>query len=539
MIFRLQIMLYQWFRAVEKKLLINLKVKDADIGDELFTNFSRKINYLFENTRSVCITQSYAEPDANGKWSTAAWAMRYNHRDSLYSNQRKWLTEVGIRQISSEVCIVHVLLRYEADKHLLIESEYENTPIPTIPNFVKNLIKSDRYIVSLDEKFILSCLKSPLVVTSAEWLNSLFVWLHDLRRKSVVIILNGTKNETLAHALHTQLSGKVVVVVLADSDEMQQCMRESSNEHFIPYNGMRIFYPQEGSSRMSGYNRWFYPEEIESNLENIIRNMLSVYEIRNAAAVHSIDEVRNLITVSNLKHKINLLQLRDEAEETENQEGTDEHDIDYWKNLYEEEKLQNDEVLRLCFESDSKKEKAEQALYAKDVVIQDLVSKLDNASSIGRVLASMAYPKRLIDVVNFMEHMFPGRLVFLDSAKQSAENYSTYKALDIAWEMFVDIGVKLYNLKFREKNFNEREFKQLTRFDFSMKESATTQKNAALMREREVQYKDGVYNISPHLKYGVMPPKCLRIHIAFVESEGVILIGYVGDHMNTAGTRKI
>lgn len=52
----------------------------------------------------------------------------------------------------------------------------------------------------------------------------------------------------------------------------------------------------------------------------------------------------------------------------------------------------------------------------------------------------------------------------------------------------------------REKNFNEQEFKQLTRFDFSMKESATTQKNAALMREREVQYKDGVYNISPHFE---------------------------------------
>lgn len=40
LIFRLRIKLYQCFRAVEKKLLINLKVKD--IGDELFTNFSRK-----------------------------------------------------------------------------------------------------------------------------------------------------------------------------------------------------------------------------------------------------------------------------------------------------------------------------------------------------------------------------------------------------------------------------------------------------------------------------------------------------------------
>ena len=55
---------------------------------------------------------------------------------------------------------------------------------------------------------------------------------------------------------------------------------------------------------------------------------------------------------------------------------------------------------------------------------------------------------------------------------------------------------------------------------------------------RRIEHDGSEYDISPHIKHGSRAPKMLRIHFAFDEQNKRIVVGYVGEHMDTAGTKR-
>lgn len=534
----LQKRLYKWFRQKEKRLADTIGApQDNRIDRQFFQNFSRKVIHTFFKTKSLCRTVAYVEPTENGKLQTSAWAMRYIHGDSQLTYSRKWHIDVGIREISNTVCMVNVLLKYEADKYCLLKVEGDHQPVPTIPNFVRQLVVSNTCDVALDEQFVLTCQNAPLYTNAPQTADNVFCWIQDYRRKYVIIVFNGNSCKDQALELQKNLVGKALVVVLGDGHDMGAYLSSLPTDLYVPYNGMRVFYPMDDYTNMGAVNRKVRASEIEANMEEITRNMLASFELHNSLAIRSIEDVYSLIATSQFKHKLNLI--KQEKEAVENSHPLDQsEEIARLEEELSQRTEENEYILAQCVELEGKATTYRKRIDCKDGKILELETKLRRASTLGLELARATYPKRLIDVVDYVEQLLSDRIVILEKAKKSAAEYSDFSHPDIAWNMLSDIGIKIYDLKYREGNFSEEAVRSLSRFAFSMSESSTSQGDAALMKEREIEYQGKTFVIKPHLKYGSTPPKCLRVHFAFDEQENKIVIGYIGPHLTTAGTKR-
>ena len=84
----------------------------------------------------------------------------------------------------------------------------------------------------------------------------------------------------------------------------------------------------------------------------------------------------------------------------------------------------------------------------------------------------------------------------------------------------------------------EKAFVEATGYELAMSESGSTNRDAKLSRMRRIEHDGSEYDISPHIKHGSRAPKMLRIHFAFDEQNKRIVVGYVGEHMDTAGTKR-
>ena len=82
------------------------------------------------------------------------------------------------------------------------------------------------------------------------------------------------------------------------------------------------------------------------------------------------------------------------------------------------------------------------------------------------------------------------------------------------------------------------EFQRRSGFELSLTEGKMTKKDQALAGLRKITFEGRQWNVSPHVKYGTKPPKCLRVHFALDTDEQRVIVGYCGDHMKTAGTKR-
>lgn len=155
-------------------------------------------------------------------------------------------------------------------------------------------------------------------------------------------------------------------------------------------------------------------------------------------------------------------------------------------------------------------------------------------------LATLPFPNKLIDILNYFRDLLPQRLIVHESAIKSAEAHTSFKDINRAWNMLSVLTTTLYNKKFEENSLvDERQFKDDTGFELSMTEGKMTKKDPKLDALRKTVYDGKVYDTYPHLKWGGKPPKCLRLHFTFIEEEKKILIGYFGEHLENYSTGKM
>ena len=81
-------------------------------------------------------------------------------------------------------------------------------------------------------------------------------------------------------------------------------------------------------------------------------------------------------------------------------------------------------------------------------------------------------------------------------------------------------------------------FTQKTGFELAWTETKQTKRDNKLMALRRIGYRGQQVDITPHVKWGNKPPKCLRVHF-WVDRDGTqLVIGHCGDHLNTYGTHR-
>jgi hypothetical protein len=143
-------------------------------------------------------------------------------------------------------------------------------------------------------------------------------------------------------------------------------------------------------------------------------------------------------------------------------------------------------------------------------------------------------PRNLLDVLDLVHRSYIERIVATDAARASAEE-ADFQDPFIAWRLLRGLAVVLPDLM-RSSVDIPREFQARTGFELSLTESKTTRGDSKLMKRRTAEFLGRQIQEHGHVKFGNRPPKLLRVHFAF---HGSVVITHCGNHLDTAGTRRL
>lgn len=164
----------------------------------------------------------------------------------------------------------------------------------------------------------------------------------------------------------------------------------------------------------------------------------------------------------------------------------------------------------------------------------------------GAALASMEQvPRSVADALALAGEAWPDRLCVLPSAEKSAQEYQGPMGAADAWEMLRAAARDLWELRFVE-GVDKRladEFKLRSGLELSVCETSQTRNQPDLMASRMVEYRGENVSIEPHIKSrGRKTGKktaLLRLYFHLDDERKLVVVGRLGAHMRTAGTRRM
>lgn len=510
--------------------------------------FFRKLDsYLFSRSGSTLRTGCYLEGAVSGKESVKAWAVRYVHNDADSTNGRRWIIDIGLNRLESNVCVMYITVAHEKDKYFLSETQQSTLPDVSIPSIVKKLINSDILVVSLDKRFVLPLGKSVYTVSTAQAGDLLFDWIDSYLRRYVVVVFNGELISKYAMELHKLVQGKAIVISIGENPEMKDYMGlvNRDKKHQVPFNCFRVFFPAVKGDVHTAYNRIFKLDSAKYAVEMVGRSLLSNYMLNCHEGVENIEKIGHLITLSKLRsHKtahLELVQTQQDSDELEPDEKDKiifdlKSDIEtIWNEVAEEE----DNHKQALEEQKQECERYQKRVEFLNRQLEEIKRTNTTKEQALQEWAQEGFPDNLKELLLYAEKMMPSRLVVLDSALKSAEEASYNGPMSKAWDMIRSLGSYLYDKKYDGGRISETDFNNENPCELSMTEGRMTKRDSDLLKQREVIYKGKTYDVSPHLKFGTKQPKLLRLHFQFVENEKKIIIGHFGDHLNNHTTKSM
>jgi hypothetical protein len=179
-------------------------------------------------------------------------------------------------------------------------------------------------------------------------------------------------------------------------------------------------------------------------------------------------------------------------------------------------------------------------LYAERLTSIDLERKLLAVEAVRPDIEQL--PEDLPAVLQLIERMYPDRILFCDAARESARTARLNEAsggIGIAWRLLRAMALVLHDIYMEGAVDIARSFRDQSGFDLALGEGASTRNDIELMRSRFVEHAGTVVDVGAHTKYGNREPRLLRVHYAFCAHCVRIVVGHCGDHLETAGTRRV
>ena len=146
-------------------------------------------------------------------------------------------------------------------------------------------------------------------------------------------------------------------------------------------------------------------------------------------------------------------------------------------------------------------------------------------------------PETLSEVVELIRAIHPDRIAFTERAIKSAEE-SKFDDVDRAWKVLWAMATTLYNLYFeRDSNDIPKTFRNETGIELAMTEGKQTNQDKRLMALRKDIFMGREIDITPHVKFD---RDSTRAYFRPFQQNGtkLIVVGDIGYHMNTSGTRR-
>lgn len=183
-------------------------------------------------------------------------------------------------------------------------------------------------------------------------------------------------------------------------------------------------------------------------------------------------------------------------------------------------------------------------LASRQATIDHMKNSFEQAGLLSDALEQMrtidTLPESNEDVVNFFRAAYQDRIDFTDRGFSSASKCALRTAN--LWGILYAVAHQLVDV-FREKpvNLTEEEVMHATGFEMSFHEGSMTREQKDMMRLREDVYQGKTISIEPHLKLksGKGEPMNQRLHFWFDPDMKRIVIGHLGEHLDSASSRHV
>lgn len=480
------------------------------------------------------------------------WTCQLEHPQSDFPH-RRWRADVGLT--FEENAGVYVALRIFHG----LEATYIGTapaPTPSVPRIVQEVVRSRRWQACLGSLLLRT---TPTIPESGKQLWNV---LRDTQRRGPVVVLAANEqNQYLldAQKLSRQLSGVAAVWLLPY--EFQQ-------EFVSPYFAGKTHYCQRGAIRV-------YQAGIKANCEHDSRRhrylpvkfieeqgaeqvlLLLVQSLIRQTNYSDVPAIFSPADVEQHQRTERLEQLRIQLEANTSSEHLSDGEREYIALLEENNQQLTQQLQQRKHEASTE----ELAILEQNVGLESENGQLkfkleqleaDNrrikASSTTAITEQLAQlwqqvqelPDSIEAVVELAEKCWSERLAFTTRGKKSAKN-TQFNDPNILWRALWHMAHTLHPLYFAEHGVPplevEKRFEsQAANFKIAHGETKTTRNNANLMKLRKDEYEGRPIDIEPHVKYGTVPPKLLRIYFHRDQLTQKLIIGSCGDHLDTHGT---
>lgn len=468
----------------------------------------------------------------------AAWAVEADELDGEFSG-RRWHTRIGLAPAGDGGCILNVQVSHYAVNGFF---GYQRNPLPSVPRVVRDILANGK----LDVRIGASRVSVEEIYLDADALKRDFMPSLTDRARCLPIVLMTTDDDGKtpvwdATELASKLVGMATVYVIDMRDgALVQAFRDllpdrtPAGRYRIGRSAVMVYRPgidlsgEESLSACTLFTRHRierYAAGGRDGFINVLMQGLGRGIDARPGDVAGIGDV---------------LWMRSRAESERQGERIERlrADAEAWEEIateqdrcYSDAAAKVDELTRTVQRLEGEKRALERKAAQCAAPSDD-----DGAARVAECLQSI--PRDLTDLLKLARSIWPERIVVLPEAMDSAKSYDGNLAEE--WDIVRGTATALYGLLFEDDGCEGQvagEFQRRTGYELTFSESSATRARADLMKMRERSYGGRTVDISAHIK-GRSQKNSFRLHFYIDRENELIVIGYAGCHMKTAGSHR-
>lgn len=478
------------------------------------------------------------------------WAIQYEHQCSDFAF-RRWRTCVGLSCQKESVVDVSVVTSHGLSPTYVGPEPAQ--PTPSAPRVIRKLLNSPHWQAT-DAAQDLST--SEIVIPRNRAYE--FCELLESRERALPVVLvtlcRSTQRPMLdASRLAALLAGSGQVF-LAESDLIHDEMLDSLPLRYLCHDGaVRVYFPQLDTGLPYDYKRHrFLTANLIQDVGAAAAEDLLVRSILRWTLSASMFRVTTPQDVESREREWRLALAKSQSPDQDDRVYTallEQENADLrlqYEALKTELHAVRDERDRAEFEKEETEEALRDAARAKDQAYLALDASRDEARALQRAADAAKrldrLPTNLTEALRLLETLHSDHVIVLEdairSAKRAAINGRSADLFEV-WHCLHSVATTLWSLYFAESSNNiARDYRSQTGYELALTEGESTNRDKKFATLRTKSYKGQDIDITPHVKFGDRPPKCLRVHYHADPENRVLVIGHCGDHLDTYGTRR-
>ncbi len=450
---------------------------------------------------------------------------------------RDWITEIGYEQEEEGAATFSCVITYSDAAGFI--GEYEDTPSPTLPKLVTNLLNNPKFQCKLGTDDVS---EQPIELKTGEWPS---FWNKIQSSERVCPYVYISPRQIAAEPYEFKFSidpaklAKIIcgnaIVFYSQEDGFTKEMSYIGPEDYICYGGaLRIYQPDiTNPGKDDSYrHRFLSSHYIDDTGEDAILLMLRRALAQNVNFYDSffrVSECRKKIDESSRRRRLAEIQKHHEKNlEQFQDEVLDEVTAEEQKRLQAEERvdeleLEIDEYKRDNYHLSSQVEAYRSAANR----CRDLESSLNSRTKI------RSLPSTQKDIALYFQTTFCDKLAFTDDAINSLKECFIPPAE--LWDVFYKLATEMPPIMSSNSTDPYKDFYKKTGINCARGEGKMTRKDKNLMRQFVSDYEGKSIDIEPHITF---PKLSQSIHFGYMDSNQKIVIGHCGEHLDVYSTRK-